>query len=152
MPSDGRLSRMLHVLIHMDRHEGSATSETIASMLNTSPVVVRRTMAGLREHGLVLSEKGHGGGFVLLRKLREITLLDVYRALGKPAVFALGTSADKPKCLVEQAVNAALEDALTEAEELLLARFSAVSLADIARDFERRFSARRSSGHKDCSQ
>ena len=45
MRNDTRLSRMLHVLIHMARHEGPATSEAIAQMLGTNPVVVRRTMA-----------------------------------------------------------------------------------------------------------
>ncbi|MFP8913766.1 transcriptional regulator, partial [Pseudomonas aeruginosa] len=43
MRNDTRLSRMLHVLIHMARHEGPATSEAIAQMLGTNPVVVRRT-------------------------------------------------------------------------------------------------------------
>ena len=48
MSSDNRLSRMLHVLIHMDQREQPLTSDEIARMLNTNPVVVRRTMAGLR--------------------------------------------------------------------------------------------------------
>ncbi len=48
MRNDSRLSRMLHVLIHMDQHDQRTTSETIAQMLRTNPVVVRRTMAGLR--------------------------------------------------------------------------------------------------------
>lgn len=139
MRHDTRLSRMLHVLIHMDGHDGSATSETIARMLNTNPVVVRRTMAGLREQGYVQSEKGHGGGWTLSRKLDEITLLDIHKALGTPPVFALGLSDDHPKCLVEQAVNAALGDAFAEAEALLLSRFADVSLADIARDFQVRY-------------
>ena len=62
MSSDNRLSRMLHVLIHMDQREHPLTSDEIARMLNTNPVVVRRTMAGLRDNGYVTSEKGHGGG------------------------------------------------------------------------------------------
>ena len=53
MRKDSRLSRMLHVLIHMDQLNAPATSEKIASMLNTNPVVVRRTMAGLRDKGYV---------------------------------------------------------------------------------------------------
>jgi DNA-binding IscR family transcriptional regulator len=61
MQLDGRLSRMLHVLIHMDRIEGPITSAQAAQMLHTNPVVVRRTMAGLREAGFVRSEKGHAG-------------------------------------------------------------------------------------------
>jgi len=39
---------MLHVLIHMHKRGGRTTSETIALMLDTNPVVVRRTMASLK--------------------------------------------------------------------------------------------------------
>ncbi|WP_373049107.1 Rrf2 family transcriptional regulator [Vulgatibacter sp.] len=138
MRRDSRLSRMLHVLLHMNRHEGPATSEEIADMLGTNPVVVRRTMAGLRERGYVRSEKGHGGGWTLAQPLDAITLLDVYRAVGEPPLFALGTSEDNPDCLVEKAVNAALGDAMEQAEALLLARFGDVTLADLARTFARR--------------
>ncbi len=138
MRYDGRLSRMLHVLIHMARHEGAATSDLIAQMLNTNPVVVRRTMAGLREQGYVHSEKGHGGGWTLGRRLEEMTLLDIYRAVGEPPVFAVGPACDRPECLVEQAVNSALADAFAEAEKLLLERFAHVTLADIAADFDNR--------------
>lgn len=141
MRNDSRLSRMLHVLIHMDRHEHSATSEMIAKMLNTNPVVVRRTMAGLREQGYVRSEKGHGGGWTLVRPLSEITLLDVYTAIGEPHLFAIGPADDQPKCLVEQAVNAALDDAMKEAQALLLRRLGSVTLDEIAADFEAKFAA-----------
>jgi Rrf2 family protein len=138
---------MLHVLIHMDQHEGAATSETIAAMLNTNPVVIRRTMAGLRDKGYVQSEKGHGGGWRLARPLAQITLLDVYHALGEPPVFAIGPAIDHPECLVEQAVNASLSSALREAEALLVARFGAVTLADLSADFHRRLKeVRRASG------
>ena len=56
MRNDTRLYRMLHVFIHMSRHDLPATSDTIAEMLNTNPVVVRRTMALLKEKGYVHSE------------------------------------------------------------------------------------------------
>ncbi len=146
MRIDGRLSRMLHALIHMDRHQGAATSELLAQMLHTNPVVVRRTMAGLRDQGLVTSEKGHGGGWALARALGEITLLDVYAALGRPPLFAIGLADDDPQCLVEQATNSALSATLQEAEALVLARFAAVSLQDLAQDFDRRFVAAGSPG------
>ena len=139
MRNDSRLSRMLHVLIHMDRHEHSATSEMIGKMLNTNPVVVRRTMAGLRAQGYVRSEKGHGGGWALVHPLSEITLLDVYNAIGEPHLFAIGPADDQPTCLVEQAVNAALEDAMKEAQALLLRRLGSVTLDKIAADFEAKF-------------
>lgn len=142
MRLDSRLSRMLHVLVHMDSHEQRATSETIAGMLGTNPTVVRRTLAGLREHGIVAAERGPGGGWVLARALSEISLLDVHRALGSPSLFAIGVADRKPKCLVEQAVNERIESALAEAEATVLARFGAVKLADLAADFHRRLKAR----------
>lgn len=142
MRNDSRLSRMLHVLIHMARHDGPVTSDLIARMLNTNPVVVRRTMAGLRERGYLTSEKGHGGGWTLSRSLDEITLLDIYRALGDPNLFAIGVADDAPECLVEQAVNDALAEALSQAEQALLARFGEITIADLARDFDRRLATR----------
>ncbi len=146
---DARLSRMLHLLIHMGQMEGPLTSEAAATMLGTNPVVVRRTMAGLREAGYVRSVKGHGGGWSLTCGLGSITMLDVHRALGENRIFALGAADPAPTCLVEQAVNESLESALDEAEALLLRRLADVSLADIAADFNQRLaklSPRQTSG------
>lgn len=130
---------MLHLLIHMGRMDKPLTSEAAATMLGTNPVVIRRTMAGLRDAGYVRSVKGHGGGWSLTGRLDDITMLDVHRALGENRIFALGPAAPNPVCLVEQAVNGSLESAMREAETLLLKRLADVSLADIAADFDKRF-------------
>lgn len=136
MRTDSRLSRMLHVLLHMARHDRPFTSDQIATMLGTNPVVVRRTMGGLREAGYVRSEKGHGGGWTLARDLEQITLLDVHRAVGATQLFAIGHEGGHPACAVERVVNAALDDALARAEALLVARLGAVTLAQLAGDFD----------------
>ena len=47
-----------------------------------------------------------------------------------------------PACLVEQAVNAALNQALRDAEKLLLARLGEVTLAKLSADFHRRLKRR----------
>ena len=135
MRQDSRLSRMLHVLIHMGRYDGAMTSEMIAGMLDANPVVIRRTLAGLRDQGYVVSVKGHGGGWRLSRPLEELTLLDIYRAVGEPSIFAVGPAYDMPGCQIEQAVNATLKDVFNEAEELLRTRFADVTLADVAEGF-----------------
>ena len=132
MRKDGRLSRMLHVLLHMAQRSEPITSDAIAQMLGTNPAVVRRTMAGLREAGYVRSEKGHGGGWLLGADLATVSLLDIHRAVGGPRVFAIGADNSDPACAVERAVNAALEDALRDAEALLIARLGKVTLADLA--------------------
>jgi DNA-binding IscR family transcriptional regulator len=124
----------------MGRMERPLTSEAAATMLGTNPVVVRRTLAGLRDAGFVGSIKGHGGGWSLRRSLDDMTMLDVHRALGENRIFALGPADPSATCLVEQAVNASLESALREAETLLFHRLADVSLASIAANFDRRLS------------
>lgn len=142
MNRDSRLSGVLHVLLHMAEHDGPVTSEVLARAMGTNPVVVRRTMAGLKAQGYVRSEKGHGGGWRLARDLGTITLGDVYAALGRPSLFAIGNRNDAPGCLVEQAVNAALDGALAEAESVLLSSFGTVTLAALSADFHQRSALR----------
>ena len=136
MRNDSRLSRMLHVLLHMARHDGPMTSEAIARMLGTNAVVVRRTMAGLRDAGYVRSGKGHGGGWVIAADLATVTLLDIHRAVGGPRLVAIGHEHPDADCAVERAVNQALDESLREAEALLVARLQAVTLAELARRFD----------------
>ena len=100
---------MLHILLHMAEHEGPLTSEMLAKPLGTNPVVIRRIMAGLRDQGYVQSEKGHGGGWTLSCDLSKVTLRDIYTALGSPSVLAIGNRTETTGCLIEQAVNAAID-------------------------------------------
>lgn len=135
MKLDTRLSSVLHLVLHMAEAGNPLTSETMAEMLGTNPVVVRRTMSGLRKARIVTSTKGHGGGWVLERALNEITLADIHAALGHPALLAFGNRNDNPQCLVEQAVNARMAATMNEVQELVLQRLGAVTLADIRSDF-----------------
>jgi DNA-binding IscR family transcriptional regulator len=132
MKTDGRLARMLHVLVHMGLLGGKETSERIAQMLNTNPVVVRRTLGALRDAGIVESEGGRGGGWKLIRTLDEITVLVVQRALNEGPALAAPVSRDHPSCPVERASNSVLEAAHAAAEKVLLEKYSATTLADIA--------------------
>ncbi len=136
------MSGVLHVLLHMAEHEGPATSEVLAKAMDTNPVVIRRTMAGLRDQGYVRSEKGHGGGWTLACDLSKVTLRDIYAALGSPSLLAMGNRTEAPGCLVEQAVNAALDQAFDDAEALLLARLGEVTLAMLSADFHASLVAR----------
>src|SRR5688572_18941822 len=61
----------------------------------------------------------HGGGWSLARKLDDVTLADVYDALGLSAPFNIAHQQESPKCLHERAANRALAEALAEAEALL---------------------------------
>lgn len=142
MRRDSRLSGVLHVLLHMAEQPVPHTSESLARAMNTNPVVVRRIMAGLRDRGFVRSEKGHGGGWTIASDLEALTLRDIYDALGRPEILAMGNRTDTPGCLVEQTVNAALGQAFDDAEALLLRQFGEITLAQLSADFHVRLDAR----------
>jgi Rrf2 family protein len=133
MNPDSRLSGVLHILVHMAGADGPLTSERLAAMMQTNPVVIRRLLAGLRNRELVRSEKGHGGGWTLARDPDHITLFDIYDALDAPTIFSIGNRQDHPTCQVEQAVNALLDDAIDDARARLLGRFREVTLGDLTR-------------------
>lgn len=135
MKRDSRLSGVLHALLHMGQKDQPMTSDELAACLNTNPVVVRRTMAGLRERGLVVSEKGHGGGWRLGRPLTAITLREIHEALGEPSLVPDTPATESPGCLVEAAVNRSLADAYAEARALIEARLAGITLADLAAEF-----------------
>lgn len=132
MNLDERLSTALHVLLHLSGRDGPMTSAELAKCVGTNPVVVRRTMAGLRDAGVVGATKGHNGGWSLTADPETISLRDVHIALGAPATFAVGLRNQGHGCLVEQAVNGVLENALLQADAMLVEQLSRVTLAALS--------------------
>lgn len=138
MKRDSRLSLVLHLLLHLAHSKRPMTSEEMGASLQTNSVVVRRTLSGLRQAGWIHSSKGHGGGWTLACDLSAITLADIYKALGEPAMLGMGHRHDEPACLVEQVVKQAIDQPLRAAEARVLEHFSRVTLADLSTEVMRR--------------
>lgn len=133
MKRNHRLSVALHLLVHLAEAREPATSEHLAACVRTNPVVVRRTLAGLRAAGLVASAAGHGGGWTLARDPAAISLGEVTAALGERLLFAVDVAGPRgAACRVQRVVSGALDDFLRDAEAQLVARLGAISLADLA--------------------
>lgn len=132
----------LHVLLHLSGHPTPVTSEALSEHMGANPVVIRRTMAGLRKARLVSSSKGHGGGWSILRDLKEISLLDIYRALDEPILVQQHRGIEMPECLVERTVGRALNAIYQEAEALIIKRFEKIKLSDLSAAFHARLVGR----------
>jgi DNA-binding IscR family transcriptional regulator len=122
----------------MSETDAPVTSESLGPLIQQNPAALRRTMAGLREAGIVRADKGHGGGWSLARPLDAVTLADVYDALGMSAPFRLGAADPSPQCRLERAVNRAVRSALDEAEALLVERLGTITLAETLADASRK--------------
>jgi Rrf2 family protein len=135
MKRHSRLSAALHALGHMAQQpEASRTSDEVARWLDTNPVVVRRVFAGLREAGILTTERGRGGGMILARGPAEISLAEISDAMGE-SLLPIQAEPESTSCLIERAVNELLADFRREAEALLRARLAEISLADVTADF-----------------
>ncbi len=144
MKRDSRLSLSLHVVLLMMEQQVPVISELLGKRMRVNPVVVRRTMAGLRRAGLVKSIKGHGGGWIIARNPLEISILDIYRALDEPILIQQHQSIDHPECLVEQTVGHTLNEIFQEGEDLIIKRFKNVKLASLSVEFHARIAKRQS--------
>jgi len=133
MKRNSRLSLALHTLGHMAGDpERMRTSAEIAKHNSTNPVVVRRVLGMLREAHLLESEKGHAGGWRLAKSPEAISLADVYVALGEQ-MFQDQRKPEKMECSVEHGLFDRVSSVFAEVETVLMERFSATSIADIAK-------------------
>jgi Rrf2 family protein len=128
---NSRLSLALHTLAHMAADpQQMQTSAQIAAHAGTNPVVVRRVLGHLRAAGLLVSEKGHAGGWKLARPAQQISLADVYLALGERLVFTEDSSG-AGGCAVENALHHKVTALMQELEHSLTTRLSQMTILDL---------------------
>ncbi|MBF9050254.1 Rrf2 family transcriptional regulator [Roseobacter sp. HKCCD9010] len=131
MKRNSRLSLALHALGHMAAEPRQPrTSTEIAEHNQTNPVFVRRVLGLLREAGLLVSEKGPRGGWLLAHAPEDISLTDVYLALGERFMRPDPDGTDNPpQCLVERELRTEVDAALSAAEATLTDHLSRVPIS-----------------------
>ncbi|MDX8350456.1 Rrf2 family transcriptional regulator [Cognatiyoonia sp. IB215446] len=135
MKRNGRFSLSLHVLGHLAAQpHRSLTSAEIAEHNGTHAGFVRRVLGLLRAGGLVASEKGHSGGWRLAKPPEEISLADVFDALGEQLVPSeSGGESNPPECVIERTVAQDIDVALAAATEAMRANLKHRTIADLGK-------------------
>jgi Rrf2 family protein len=118
-------------------HGDCATSALLAASVNTSPSFVRRTLARLSKAGLVETATGHGGACRLARDPRDISLLEIYRAVDAPSAFAIHAYAAEKQCPVSCNIKTSLEKVLAKTQRSMEATLKDIKLSDVLRDLDR---------------
>jgi Rrf2 family protein len=117
-------------------NEEQLTSEYIAGSVNTNPVVIRRLLGSLRQAGLVSSQRGPGGGWLLARAARGITLRDIYRAVAGGTLFPLHPSTPNQLCPVGGTIQSALNSHFQDAQVALEKDLETTSVADLVKQVQ----------------
>lgn len=136
MKRDSKLSGILHILLHMAANPEPITSGVLSRIMQTNPVVIRRTLAGLRKKGYVSSGKGSGGGWKLTAELSHINLADIWHAIGEPPIIVLNHRSESPGCRVENAVNSVITDLCEEAQAFILSRLENITLEQLSMNLQ----------------
>ena len=133
-----RFAVAVHILTLLHTQQGElATSEYIASSVNTNPSLIRRLLSQLARAGLTASQMGTGGGALLAKPARTITLLDVFRAMDDDAELLPLHPSPNPKCPVGRRIHEVLEKRVDAAALAMNAELSRTTIADLTDEIAR---------------
>ena len=133
MNTNQRFAISIHALTLLAANSTPLTSEMIADSVDTNPVVIRRTMASLREHGLVESKSGAHGGWRLLREPNQIVLCDIYRSLDEGGVLSIHSHPNK-YCPIGKNIKSVLQNVFYKAQTEMENSLGNHTVADILAD------------------
>jgi Rrf2 family protein len=133
MNTSQRFAISIHALTLLAASRGALTSESIAGSVDTNAVVIRRTMAALREHGLVESKSGAHGGWKLKRAPGKIHLREVYQSLGEEDVLSMHSHPNR-HCPIGGTIRGVLDEVFSSAQSALLDSLNRRTVADVLRD------------------
>jgi len=137
MATNTQFSIAVHALAGLAyRCKQETISADLARSVNTSASFVRRVLAKLSKAGLVRTATGKHGSSRLARDAKEISLRDIYRAVGAPKVFAIHAYAELKACPVSCHIKEALTQAQGKAQKALEASLAKISLADVLKDMQ----------------
>ena len=135
MAANSRMTIAVHALAWMALAERRGhtvlTSDQVAASVNTNPVIIRRCLGDLGRAGLVRVRHGAGAGWSLARAPEEITLPEVYDAVGQESPFGMHRTEPNLECPVGKGIRPALSQIYAGIERTVRHELALVSVADV---------------------
>ena len=116
------------LVLATDKSGGPVKGEAVATVQDMPAKFVENILIELKRSGLVRSQRGAKGGFLLGRPAAEITVADVMRAVEGPLAAVRGES---PESIVYDGAAANLQKVWIATRSSLRSVLEAVTLADI---------------------
>jgi Rrf2 family protein len=134
-----QFSVAVHMMTALGSHQGCPlTSRIMAESVNADPGFIRRSLSKLVKAGLIETTRGKNGACALARPPEQITLLDIYRASGAPATFAIHAYPEDKTCPTSTHIKPCLEGLLAGVQSCLEQRLAKTTLADFVAEVRRR--------------
>ena len=127
-----RFAVATYALTFMSLAQRLVTSDELAKSIATHPALVRRMLSLLRAAGLVETQLGPGGGARLARPPEQISLLEVYDAIGiGDDLFSVGRICPNPECKMSASIESTLQSVLARPQAALRASLDRVSIRSL---------------------
>ena len=139
MSSNTHFALAIHILACLTVWpEAPIPSAVIAASVGTHPAFLRELLGRLRTAGLVEIRMGKGGGSLLARPSEQITLRDVFRAVGAGHSVAMHHSTPNHRCQIGQNILPVLAGVMEQLDQAVAETLSRTTLADITAQIRQR--------------
>lgn len=139
MQISSRFTIALHILTALEIFKGQfpLTSDFLAGSVQVNPVIIRNILLKLKAAGMIQISRGRNN-MSLLKSPKEISLLDVYKAiepLEHNTLFAFHKNPN-PECPVGRNIHNLLDNRLMSVQTAMEEKLSKMNLADILNDLQ----------------
>ena len=149
MQISSRFTVALHIFacIEYFGDECKVTSDFLAASINTNPVIIRRILGQLSKAGLIKVARGTGG-IEITRPVKDITFLDVYKAVEpiEDGVLFHFHENPNPDCPVGRNIHALLDGKLCSIQDAMEDRMKGYTLEDIRNGIDEIIKAEKGAG------
>nr|WP_288556476.1 Rrf2 family transcriptional regulator [uncultured Mediterraneibacter sp.] len=136
MQISSRFTMAIHMFACMDAFkEQKMTSNFMAASIGTNPVIIRKLLQQLKAAGLVEVSRGTGG-VTVTKPLRDITFLDIYKAVECTPGEELFHFHENPSdaCPVGRNIHHVLDDKLKKVQVAMEKELASITLEDVKQD------------------
>lgn len=142
VPSRFTIATHMLMVIALKGKDTKVTSDFLAESVGVNPVIIRKTLSQLKKAELITVARGTGGAEII-KNLKDISLLDIYRAvecLGKTGQLFSFHENPNPNCPVGAHIHQVLDQKLDKIQQTMEAELSQTSLEQVVADAEARIS------------
>ena len=137
MQIGSRFTIGVHIITAIDYFKDMerVNSEFLARSIGVNPVIVRTVISQLREAGILQTKRGSSGAEIA-KRLNEITLYDIYKAVGSVDMEGIFHFHEQPNpdCPVGRNIHRVLDQHLIDAQRAMEEKLRTTTLADIVED------------------
>lgn len=137
MQISSRFTLAIHILACIDtfKEKHKVTSDFLAGSTNINPVIIRKILGQLKNAGIVEVVRGSGGA-TILKPLKDITFLDIYKAVecvDNGELFHFHENPN-PACPVGGNIHSILDEKLERVQNAMEHELQSITLEDVKKD------------------